>query len=98
MRGPFELRSPIARRHQDRDLGLLWRKAGAEPDMRAELVGVVGEARALQPDMDRRPPRAARARFAPVPHPALPIVDLGFLHLLVARPSFLSVVGVACRA
>src|SRR6266852_7694671 len=53
--------------------------------MRAELVGVVGEAGALQPDMDRRRHRAARPGFALVPHPALRIVELGFVHLLVAR-------------
>src|SRR5713101_6149264 len=53
--------------------------------MRAELVGVVGEAGALQPDMDRRRHRAAWPGFALVPHPALRIVELGFVHLLVAR-------------
>src|SRR6266576_2061105 len=85
MRCPFELRGPVARRDQDRDLGQLLGKPGAEADMRAELVGVVGQTRALQPDMHRRRHRAARPCLARIPDAALRIVELAFVYLLVAR-------------
>src|SRR5262249_27044148 len=68
-----------------RDLGLLWRERGAKADMRAELVGVIGEPGALQPDMHRRRHRAPRAGLAGIPHPALRVVELSFVELLVAR-------------
>src|SRR5438874_4465166 len=84
-RRPFELRRPITCRHQDRDLGQFLREAGAEPDMRAELVRVVGKARALQPDMHRRRHRAARPGLAIVPDAPLFVVETAFVQLLVTR-------------
>src|SRR5437016_6253549 len=85
MRRPFELRRPVARRHQDRDLGLLRGERRAEADMGTELVGMVGEARALQPDMHRRRHRAARPGLALVEDAALRVVELRLVELLVAR-------------
>jgi hypothetical protein len=93
MRGPFELRGPVTRRAEDRDLGLLRRVGRTEADMRAQAMGKVGKSRAVQPDMHRRRHRAARTGLAIVPDAALLGVQLGFVLLFVARHGVLSGVG-----
>src|ERR1700730_9753591 len=81
---PCELRGPVARRHQDRDLGQPRRKIGAEPHMSAELVGMVGEPGAVEPDMRRRRPRWPRPGHDIVPHSALRLTKLVALELSVS--------------
>src|SRR5262249_45623232 len=83
-------RRPIARGHQYRDLGLLVGKAGAEPDMRAELVRVLGEAGAFQPDMHRRRHRTTRPGLGFGPDLALGGVEFTFVEQFVARHGFRS--------
>src|SRR5208282_3225745 len=81
---PFELCAPITRGHQDRDFGQPRRKVGAEPNMSAELVGMVGEPGAVQPNMRRRRHRVTWSRHHVVPHPPLRLVQLVALELSVS--------------
>ena len=82
---PFELRGPITRGHQDCDFGLARRELRAEANMRPELVGVIGKAGALEPDMHRRRHRAARAGLAVVEDAALRVVHFGLGEFPIAR-------------
>src|SRR5215467_13043119 len=85
MRCPFELRGPVSRCDKDCDFGLLWCVRRTETDICAQLVGVVGEARALQPDMHRGRHRAAPSRLALVPDATLFGCEFGFFQLLIAQ-------------
>src|SRR6516164_6143101 len=85
MRRPFELRGPVTRYDKDCDFGLLRCVGRAETDIRAQLVSVVGETWAFQPDMHRGRHRAARSRLAFVPDATLFVGEFGFFQLLVAR-------------
>src|SRR6266478_1875652 len=90
---PFELCGPIARRHQDGDFGQPRRKIGAEPHMGAELVGVVGEPGAVEPDMRRRRDGVTRPGHDIVPHAALRLIQLAPLELSVSRHCRLRTIG-----
>src|SRR5262245_59099613 len=85
MRRPLELRGPVSRCDKDCDFGLLWGERRAEPDIRAQFVSVIGEARAFQPDMHRGRHRAAWSRLAFVRDAALFGGEFGFFQLFVVR-------------
>ena len=57
---PLELRAPMLRHHQDGDLVVLRRQAGAEPGLRAQRLGQIGEFRRGSQAM--KGPRVAEPR------------------------------------